>query len=165
MASSIRNLFLQVKQLMLRFTRQTYCYSVSGGFGQSCTGLEKGCSFTIMPLHTMKSVCANSWLRRWTLCFITLHTPPIWLLRTYSCFSAWRRPSKVHVYGRECHGRSCVSCSAIDYTGGLCLLFPESVRTFSNVWCSGWRLFWMKIKKICLYLSFCFLSNRIHQTF
>ena len=66
-ASSIRNLFLQVKPLMSQFTRQFWndCYSVSGGFGQSCTGLENGCCSAIMPLHTVRSVCANSWLRRW----------------------------------------------------------------------------------------------------
>ena len=37
------------------------CYSVSG---LSCTGLENGCWSTIIPLHTVRSVCANSWLRR-----------------------------------------------------------------------------------------------------
>ena len=59
-----RNLFLQVKPLMPHFTRQfwTDCYSVSGRYGQSCTGLENGCCSTIMPLHT---VSANFWLRRW----------------------------------------------------------------------------------------------------
>ena len=41
------------------------CYSVSGGFGQSCIGLENGCSSTIISLHTVGSVCADSWLRRW----------------------------------------------------------------------------------------------------
>ena len=43
----------------------TGCYSVSGGFGQSCTGLENGCCSTIMSLRTVQSVCASSWLRRW----------------------------------------------------------------------------------------------------
>ena len=65
-ASSIRNLFLQVKPLMLHFSRQfwTDCKSVSGRFGQSYTGLENGCCSIIMTLHTVWSVCINSWLRR-----------------------------------------------------------------------------------------------------
>ena len=67
MASSMRNLFLQVKPLMLHFTRQfwTDCYSRSGEFGQSWTGLENGCCSMIMTLHTVRSVCTNSCLRRW----------------------------------------------------------------------------------------------------
>ena len=36
--------------------------------------------------------------------------------------------------------RSCGSRSAVD-SSGFCLLFPEAVRTLSNVCCSGWRLF------------------------
>ena len=59
--------FLQVKPLMPYFTRQfwTDCYSVSGGFGQIYTRLENACCSTIMPLHTVRPVYANSWLRRW----------------------------------------------------------------------------------------------------
>ena len=62
----IRNLFLQVKPSRPHFTRQfwTDCSSVFGGFGQSCTRLENRCYSTIKPLHTERSVCANSWLRR-----------------------------------------------------------------------------------------------------
>ena len=69
-ALSIRNLFLQVKPLMPNFTREfwTDCYSVYGGFGQSCTGQENGCCSTIMSLHTVWSVCANSWLREDSSC-------------------------------------------------------------------------------------------------
>ena len=65
--SSMKNLFLQVKPLTPHFTRQfwTDCYSISGRFGQCCTGLENGCCSMIMPLNTVWSVCANSWLRRW----------------------------------------------------------------------------------------------------
>ena len=65
-ASSIRNLLLQDIPSMLHFTRQfwTNFYCVSGGFDQSCTGLENECCSTIMPLHTVRSMCANSWLRR-----------------------------------------------------------------------------------------------------
>ena len=53
-ASSIRNLFLQIKSLS-HFTRQfwTDCYSVSGGFDWTCTELENGRCTTIMPLHTI----------------------------------------------------------------------------------------------------------------
>ena len=61
--------------------------------------------------------------------------------------------------------RWCDSRSAIDSTGGLRWLFPEAVRTLSNVYCSGWRLLWRAIKKICLYLLFCLFSGRIHRTF
>ena len=97
--SSIRNLFLQVKPSILHFTMQfwTDCYSVSGGFGQSYTRLENRCYSTIIPLHTVRSMCANSWCRRWYLRLITLLAPLIWLMRTSSCFPAWRQPSKVHV--------------------------------------------------------------------
>ena len=66
-ASSIRNLFLLVKILMPNFTRQVWTdfYSVSNGFVQSCIGLENVCCSTIIPLHIVRSVCTNSWLRRW----------------------------------------------------------------------------------------------------
>ena len=66
-ASSIRNLFLQAKLLMPNITRQfwTDCYSESGGFGRTFTWLENGFCSTIMPMHTVWSACANSWLRRW----------------------------------------------------------------------------------------------------
>ena len=80
------------------------------------------------------------------------HTPYtlIWLLGTSSCFPAWRRPSKVHVLWTWMPSKIYDSRSAIDSTGGLCLLFSEAVRTLSNVCCCGWRLFWRTVKKICL---------------
>ena len=55
-ASSRRNLFLQVKPLMLHFTRPfwTDCYSVFGRFGQSCTGLENGCSCGLRPVSPLE---------------------------------------------------------------------------------------------------------------
>ena len=61
--SSIGNLFLQVKPLMHHFTRQfwTNCFSVSGGFGQSCTGLENGCCSTIMP-HAYSAIRVRQFL-------------------------------------------------------------------------------------------------------
>ena len=65
-SSSIKNLFLPIKPLVMsHFTRQfwTDCYSVSGGFGRSCAGLENGCCSTIMNLHTLRSVCVDAWLR------------------------------------------------------------------------------------------------------
>ena len=62
----------------------------------------------------------------------------------------------------ECNQRLCDSCFAIDFIEVLCWLFPEAVRTLSNVCCSGWQLFWRAIKKICLYLLF---SDRIHRIF
>ena len=93
----------------------TDCYSVSGGFGQSCTGLENECCSMVMPQHTVRSVRANFWLRRWWRCLITFLKPLIWLLGTSSCFHAWSRT----FCGRECHQRSCDSCSAIDSIGGL----------------------------------------------
>ena len=98
-ASSIRNLFLQVNPLMPHFTRQfwTNCYSISGGFSQSCIGLENGWCSTIMPLHTVWSVC------------------PIPGSEDGSC--AWS-PSLL-----PCHQRSCDSRFIIDSTGGLYWLF------------------------------------------
>ena len=41
------------------------CNSISGGLGQSYRRLENGCCSTIMSLHTVRSLCANSWFRRW----------------------------------------------------------------------------------------------------
>ena len=54
------------KTINAAFIRQfwTDCYSVSGEFGQSCTGLENGCCSTIMPLHTVQSVCTNFLLQK-----------------------------------------------------------------------------------------------------
>ena len=166
-ASSIKNLFLQVKPLIPHFTMQfwTDCYEVSGGFGQSCTGLENGCCSTIMSLHRVRSVCANFWLWRWQLCLITLLTPLIWRLRTSSCFPALRCPSKVHVLRTWMPSKIVWQPFWIDSTWGLCWLFPEALRTLAHACCSGWRLFWREIKKICLYLLFCLFSYRIHRTF
>ena len=165
-ASSIRNFFLQVKPLTTHFTRQfwTECYSVSGVFGQSFTGLENRCCFTIM-LRIQCDPCALipgsedgscAWspsLRPWS--------SSCWLLPVSPLESG---NQKCTFCGRECHQRSCDSRSAIDSTGGLCWLFPEAVLTLLNVCCSGWRLFWRAIMKICLYLLFCLLSDRIHRT-
>ena len=60
--------------------------------------------------------------------------------------------------GRECHRRSGDSRSVIDSTGGLCWLFPEAVRTLSNLCCSGWQPLWRAINKMCcIYCFVCFL--------
>ena len=107
-ASSIRNSFLQIKPLMPHFTRKfwTDCYSVSGGFSQGCTGLENWCFSTIMSLHTVRSVSANSWLRRWELYLITLLTsrsisyallPVSLLVGGYQI---------IMLFGHDCHQRS-----------------------------------------------------------
>ena len=160
-------MFLQVKPLMLHFTRQfwtDYC-SVFSRFAQSCTWLENGWCSKIMPLHTVWSVCTNSWLRNGSCAWSPSLQP--WF------GSCGRFPVSLleggHQWwmfcGNECHQRSCDSCSAIDSTGGLYWLFPEAVQMLSNVCCSGWRLFWRAIKKIYLYLLFCLFSDRIHWTF
>ena len=134
-ASSIKNLFLRVKALVIpHFTRQfwTDCYSVSGGFGQSCTGLENGCCSTIMSLHTLRSVCINACLRcrcAWSPSSL------LWYgscgLLSVSPFEGGQR--RCTFCGREFHQWSWDSRSMIDSTGGFCLLFSEAVRKLSNL--------------------------------
>ena len=82
----------------------------------------------------------------------------MWLLWNSSCFPASRWSSNVHGLRTWMPSVICDSRSEIGSTVGFCWLFPEVVRTLSNVCCSEWRLFWRAIKKICLYLCFvCFL--------
>ena len=159
-----KDFFLQENPLLPHYTRQfwTYCYSVSGGFGQSCTGLENGCCSTIMPLYTVRFVCAKFWLRRWQLCLFTLLTCLIWLLRIYSCFPAWRRPSKVHVLRTWMPSKIVWQLFCDRFHRRRLLIVSGSC---TKVYCSGWRLFGRAIKKICLYLLFGLFSDRIHRSF
>ena len=163
--SSIRTLFLQVKQLMPHFTMQfwTDCYSESVGFSQSCTDWK-------MDAAPRKCPCTNC--GPCTLipssedgsCASSLPLMPHLAPADYFFFPGLKETIKGERFAN-------VNAIKVLVTPDLrsipqedfCWLRPEAVRSLSNVYCSGWRLFWRAMKKICLYLLFCLFPDRMSR--
>ena len=149
---------------MPHFTRQfwTDCYSVSGEFGQSCTILENGCCSAIMPMHKCEA-CAPIPGSEDSSCAWSPSLLPWSVLRTCSCFPAWRRPSKVHVLRSWMPSKIVWQPICDRFHRKPSWLFPEAVPTLSKVCYNGWRLFWKAIKKFFVSIVlFAFLIDALN---